>query len=304
MTYICYSLKTDIGRQREKNEDSLFVDDTNGIFIIADGLGGHPYGEVASQMAVSLVPEVLRKEIDGLLSSSSSSSFFAKDEVIYGIIDYTLRLADKKITEEGKRTKDLYGMGTTIVLFFVANLHTIDYGGIDYSKFYLANIGDSRAYLISKEEESGEEVQQNQVRKEKEKLDIKQLTQDHSIVDVMKIDIFLTDHPFMKHAVTQYLGMHQDILSPVIQDFHWKKDDYILLCSDGLTNMLNDREIAMTISECQNEIMEEEKHQQCLQKEMEKREKILQRSCEMLVGKANRKGGEDNITVILVQKTK
>src|SRR5919109_4245500 len=118
----CYSFLSDVGRQREKNEDSLFVDATRGLFIIADGLGGYPGGEIASQLTVNLVSGLLKEQIDSLLSSSSPS-IFLKEEVIYRIIRYTLHIVDKKIIQEGQRNKEVTGLGTTVVLVFLASPH-------------------------------------------------------------------------------------------------------------------------------------------------------------------------------------
>ncbi len=236
--------KSDVGKSREHNEDSLFVDETLGLFIVADGMGGHQGGEVASQMAVEAVSEFLKSRIP-----------FSRDkEVVYKLIMDALYTANEKISKKAKSDVNLKGMGTTIVLALSCD-----------KDLYIANVGDSRAYLIQKES-------------------IKQLTEDHTVVMQMVKAGMLTAEKakthHLRHTLSQALGT-SDYLIPDIASFNWKKGDYFLLCSDGLTDMLDEEEILSTVF---------------------KNKRKPEKGCEMLIELANKKGGNDNITVILLYR--
>lgn len=246
---VCWKVgyKTDVGKIREINEDSLYVDQENGIFVVADGMGGHEGGEIASGIAVEIIPESLKDAI---------SREDMVEEDIYKIIMKALFKANDSIRMKAEENSLLRGMGTTIVLAFCYD-----------NDLYISHIGDSRAYLI-----------RNGF--------IKQLTEDHSVVVQMVKAGNITKeeaktHRF-KHMLSQALGTSLHI-APDIQKFHWEKEDYILLCTDGLTDMLEDQELLSTILECSKGEPDE--------------------GCEMLVDLANRKGGKDNITTILLYKS-
>lgn len=237
--------KSDIGKVREINEDSFYLDQEGGIFVVADGMGGHEGGEVASEMAVKIIPESLKDTI----------SKDALEENIYDVIMKALLKANEGIRMKAEEDPLLRGMGTTIVL---ALCHSDD--------IYISHVGDSRAYLIRNRS-------------------IKQLTEDHSVVVQMVKAGNITKeeaktHRF-KHMLSQALGTSIHI-APDIQKFRWEKEDYILLCTDGLTDMLDDQELLSTVLECSEGEPEE--------------------GCEMLVDLANKKGGKDNITAILLYK--
>ena len=236
---------TDKGKVREMNEDNFFVDKETGLFIVADGMGGYQGGEVASRIAVDVVSKFIKDNIP-LLSD--------KKEDIYKILMESLFRANEKIRIKSNSDMSLKGMGTTIVLVLCRN-----------NGFYISHVGDSRAYLIRQE-------------------NIKQLTEDHSVVaQMLKAGTITPEEArthHLKHIITQALGTSLNII-PEIQFFKWEVGEYILLCSDGLTDMLDDQELVSTFLKCKRE---------------------PEKCCKMLVKLANKKGGKDNITVIILYK--
>jgi protein phosphatase len=285
-----YASKTDRGLVRENNEDRCFCSGKDGLFMIADGVGGHRAGEVASMSATKYISEFLKgrniSRLSSLNHTSSYSSFNADKESISKILNDALRLANENINSKSENDSRLRGMGATIILTLISN----------DNDFYVINLGDSRAYLISNDNST---IDNNEGQKRQEKDDgrynIIQLSEDHSLVAEMARKGYITEeeartHP-LKNRITQYLGMDSDPM-PFIKRLVWKKGDYLLLCSDGLTDMLDKKEICSTIFK---------KHQNENEKKMTDKNGFLQKSCEELVRKANEKGGKDNVTVILVQ---
>lgn len=236
--------KSDVGKVRKNNEDSLLVDERQGIFIVADGLGGHQGGGVASHMAVEIVGDFLKDKIPSC----------DKKEDFYKLLMEAIFIANERIKLQAARDINLKGMGTTIV---IALLHN--------DTLYISHVGDSRAYLIRQG-------------------NIKQLTEDHSVaVQMVKAGMITAEEArthHLKHMITQALGI-SEYLAPGFEMLNLEKGDYILLCTDGLTDMLTDQEILSSIIGCNGE---------------------PEKGCELLINEANKKGGKDNITVILLYK--
>ena len=234
--------KTDVGRKRQNNEDSFYVDLEKRLFIVADGMGGHQAGEVASQIAV----ESLKNSLSTLRLNEMESEKI-KEHILRAMMN-----AHKDIIEKAKTDINLAGMGTTVVLAL----------GID-DKYYISHVGDSRAYLIRNK-------------------NITQLTDDHTVVaELLKVKMITpekvkTHH--MRHVLTQALGSNTQII-PSIQDITLEEGDILLLCTDGLTDMLSDEEILSIVDEHGEDI---------------------KKSVQVLVDIANEKGGKDNITVLLI----
>lgn len=239
--------KSDIGNYRENNEDSLFVDKELGLFIIADGMGGHEGGEIASSMAVKVISGYLKDKIPLFSKSNYNDS-----ERILESLKESILLANKKIMIKANSEIGLKGMGTTVVLALFLN-----------DRLYIAHVGDSRAYLI------------------REKT-IKQLTEDHSVVMQMVkegiITIEETKKHHLRHILSQAVGTSPH-LRPDLQSFHWKKGDYFLFCTDGLTDTLDEQRLLTTILNCDGD---------------------PQKGCETLINLANIEGGRDNVTAILI----
>ena len=228
---------TDVGLVREGNEDSLYVGEDLGLLIVADGIGGHQAGEVASQMAVEIISLMLKMVLE------------KKDQIQKHILE-----AMYKANEEILAAADdpsLKGMGTTVVLALCKG-----------DEIYIAHVGDSRAYL----------VRQNKM---------EQVTEDHSVVGQLlkagKITREEARNHHLGHIITQAIGS-QSYISPDIHSFTWSEGDYLLLCSDGLTDLVEDEKIEGTILMGDGD---------------------LDAKCGRLVELAKRQGGKDNITVIL-----
>lgn len=239
------SAKTSVGKVRFNNEDAFYISPDNGdcpkLFMVADGMGGHRSGEVASQMAVKEVSDYINAHYRKNLS----------DDMIKTIIKDSMVKANQKVLESSASNEELKGMGTTLTL-------ALFFG----KKFFIGHVGDSRAYRIRGNE-------------------IVQLTRDHSLVWELMEQGKLTmeetrTHP-MKNLITKALGT-DELLEPDIMEFYFIKDDIIILCSDGLTNMLEDSEIKEIV--CRNEI---------------------EKAADVLIETANLYGGIDNITVELIR---
>jgi protein phosphatase len=244
--------QTDVGRKREKNEDSFLVDEPIGLFMVADGMGGHLGGEYASKMAVRTVDETLRQLQED--PEATISSEFSLDRADPGEqLKYALRVASQKIFEEANRSPHLRGMGTTAVALLVRE-----------GKGFIANVGDSRAYLIK----GGV---------------IRQLTTDHSLVAEQLRAGFITEeelkHHKFKNIITRSVGFQTDVeIDLLIRDL--EEGDRFLLCSDGLTNLVDDAELFRIIDK-----------------------NSPKAACQKLIDLANKKGGDDNVTVIIVAVT-
>ena len=235
------SSATSVGRIRPLNEDSYFVSepDQSGtvLAIVADGMGGHNAGEVASGKAVGIV----QKDVLGKCGKN------AKDVLVKAVND-----ANREIYEMSVNARNLSGMGTTMTAC-VAEEHNVT----------AVQVGDSRLYLIRGEK-------------------ITQITKDHSLVEMLLENGKITKeearrHP-QKNIITRAVGTDKTVEAD-IYEFRAEAGDVILLCSDGLVNMVEDEEIlsVINLSETLNDAVNK------------------------LVAEAETAGGTDNITVILIR---
>ncbi|QQR90896.1 MAG: Stp1/IreP family PP2C-type Ser/Thr phosphatase [Myxococcales bacterium] len=207
---------TDTGRQREYNEDSLLLVDEQGLYIVADGMGGHRAGNVASKMATEAVKTFFEE-----MSAEESTWPFNYETHLSAEENRLLtsiKLANKRIFDTSCSDRDLYGMGTTIVgALFSKNR----------SRLYVAHVGDSRAYRIRNNE-------------------ILLMTRDHSLVnDYLTIMPHLTKEQqdeLPRNVITRALGMQESVLVDMQSDTP-QEGDYFLLCTDGLSGMLSDEQI-------------------------------------------------------------
>jgi len=236
---------TDRGRVRPANEDSVLADARAGILIVADGMGGHQAGEVASDLAVSTIhlslkealarPNPVEPDVPRLLSEA-------------------IEQANHAIWSRAAADWGLRGMGTTAVVAFSPG-----------EPLWIAHVGDSRAYLVRGE-------------------GLVRLTQDHSLVGQMVLAGEITaeearTHP-MRNVISRCLGTEKTV-QPEIQRLTWAPGDTLVLCSDGLTGMLEDREIEEAIRAAGDD---------------------LDAACRTLISLANARGGKDNISVIMAQR--
>ena len=236
--------KSDKGLLRENNEDALYVNDKVGIYVLADGMGGYEGGEIASNIAVDTISNVL-----------SSSIMLPQNKNLEEIIHKALYRANDAIISYKKNHIELINMATTIVIL---TFHE------DVASYI--HLGDSRAYLYRRNDH------------------LIQLTDDDSLVmKMVKQGSISKDDPrrhSLRNVVTRYVGT-ANLEIPEIRQCEMETTDCIMLCSDGLTNMLTDEEIESIIS--RNNMVGP------------------QDICNLLVDNANKKGGEDNISVIIIQ---
>ncbi|MFN2594773.1 MAG: Stp1/IreP family PP2C-type Ser/Thr phosphatase [Actinomycetota bacterium] len=230
---IRYGVATDVGRVREGNEDSYLVDEP--LFVVADGMGGHVAGDVASATAV----EVL---------DSRSSSLSASDP---STLENAIKQANVAIFKKAQSDSSLRGMGTTCTLLL-----------IDGARAELAHVGDSRAYLFR----GGR---------------LSQVTEDHTLVSRMVAEGRIGEdearhHP-QRSVITRALGVDADVQVDLMS-LSLEEGDRILLCSDGLTTMLENPEVSTVLAA----------------------ESDPQAAAESLIRAANAAGGEDNITAVVV----
>lgn len=208
--------KTDRGNKRLNNEDSFFVMPKEGIFIVADGVGGHNSGELASRTAVTAIAEFIK---------ANNIKEISNEEDIRGYFLDCLREANLRVYEMAKSNEENHGMATTVVLAYI---HT------DYC--YMINVGDSRGYIVR----NGE---------------IKQITEDHTYVNELlkngTIDEEIASAHPQRNMITRALGGEKS-LSPDLYKIQIEKGDVICLCSDGLYNEIPIDFLCETISSASN----------------------------------------------------
>lgn len=244
-----YFSLTDIGKKREKNEDSYnsqikeYFGTTVGIFAIADGMGGYENGEYASKKAIEEVTNYVDEEFQKL----DFSNIF--DDDIRKILDKALNLANNVIYEKSKSSSP---MGTTFVIGIIIN-----------DKIFIANVGDSRAYMLNGD-------------------NFTQITKDNSYVQELIEEGILDEDKARTHEnkneITRAIGYYES----VEVDFYVREvqaSDKILICSDGLTTMVEDKLI----------------------KDIFQQKTNPENICMELVFLANANGGKDNITVTVVE---
>ncbi|MCR5421468.1 MAG: Stp1/IreP family PP2C-type Ser/Thr phosphatase [Lachnospiraceae bacterium] len=233
--------KTDIGRKRKINQDCIFscevpLGNLPNLFIVADGMGGHNAGDYASSYTVKAI------EREVMINDSSEPVKIMKEAI---------ECANAEVYKKAESESDYQGMGTTAVVATIVN-----------DIMYVANVGDSRLYII----DDG----------------IRQITRDHSLVEEMiklgEIDReSARTHPD-KNIITRAIGVAPKV-EPDFFEVELKKGDIILMCSDGLTNMVEDDDICM-IAKAGRDVVQ---------------------IVEELIRIANHNGGKDNIAVVIVE---
>ena len=249
--------RTDVGRARSHNEDCLAVEPEHGLFVVADGMGGHSHGEVASRVAVDAIRRFVGQARDD--DSTWPFAYDSRLERHSNVLKAAVELAHDQVLAAIDENGSLAGMGTTVVGCLVA-----------HGTASIAHVGDSRAYRLR----DGR---------------LELLTQDHTWVNEQVVAGFLSedqarDHP-LRNVVTRALGGDVEVRVDV-QEVALEPGDRLLLCSDGLTTMLEDREIARLLNGASDPSEVAGDDPGC--------------ACERLVAEANRRGGLDNVTVILL----
>jgi serine/threonine protein phosphatase PrpC len=213
---------TDVGLLREHNEDSLVLLPEHGVIAVADGMGGHRSGDVASQLAVSTLTDFFTVIVgrDGTWPFPADPTL--SDEENY--IVTSLRLANRRIFDRSLRTMADFGMGTTIV----AAIFTPE-----GDKISVGHVGDSRCYRMR----AGEIVQ---------------MTRDHSLIsDARHMAPWMTPEEIRQlppNVITRALGIREDVLVDLASEATELGDVY-LLCSDGLSGMMTDEQILETVTQ-------------------------------------------------------
>jgi protein phosphatase len=243
---------SDVGLQREHNEDSFVVLKEYDLFVVADGMGGHRAGDVASKLATETISEFFKSTAnDDVTWPFHFDTNLSEEEnrLLTGI-----RVANRQIFERSTRSREYHGMGTTVV-------------GAMFSprknRMYIGHVGDSRCYRVR----DG---------------NIQLLTRDHSLInDYLLAMPDLTEEQrseLPKNVITRALGMQDQVVVDIQHDDPQPGDVYVL-CSDGLSGMVQDEEILKVVAET-NDIRE---------------------AATNLIARANEHGGEDNITAVLIK---
>ena len=236
--------KSDVGKAREMNQDYYYISPSESninLYILADGMGGYKGGEIASKLATISVKNYIESNFENLPKE--------KEEILK-LIKSSIEYANMVVYEKSKEDKELEAMGTTLEVCLIYN-----------NKAYIGHVGDSRIYRIRKDI-------------------LRKLTTDHSYVEKLVKDGTITkeqavNHP-KKNMLTKALGCTPFVEADVtVKGFI--KDDIILMCSDGLTNMITEDEIYNMIK------------------------MDYKVAPQNLVDKANENGGYDNITAIIIK---
>jgi len=234
---------TDAGRLRSENQDAYFADPQAGLFIVSDGMGGEQAGALSSGVVVKVLPVLIKQRLANLKSRSGPA---IRRHLREAIRELSQRLYAESVVQVG-----LNGMGATVVLALLGR-----------RSVHLAHLGDSRAYLF----QQGRLIQ---------------LTDDHSVLGILLRLGEVTSEQARSHPaqgrLSRFIGMQGEAL-PDVRTLGLKKGTHLLLCSDGLTGMLSDTQIAAVI----------------------RRNHDCQETCQQLVNAANAAGGRDNITAVLL----
>ena len=242
---------TDLGRVRSNNEDSFRIVEPLNLFILSDGMGGEAHGEIASSLAVDTIAKVCSSPIRDLevtLTGTSSETWSEQTRLLQNAVSQ----ANFSIYESSQEHPEQRGMGATLTA-----------GWINGSKLSLAHVGDSRAYLLR----TG---------------NLQQLTNDHSLVAEQVRRGIITpqqaEESEMQSVLLRALGAHPEV-DVDMDEFDLFPRDVLLLCSDGLTRMVTEPEIAGTLQA----------------------ETDPEKAAQKLVDLANERGGLDNVTVIVAR---
>ena len=233
---------TDVGIERKINQDYVYftlkqTGHLPNLFIVADGMGGHKAGDVASRYTVD--------EFVSLIENATE-----KDDIT--VISEAVTKVNTMLLEKAKESPDYTGMGTTLVVATIKD-----------EMLRVANVGDSRLYVIGTD-------------------GIRQITRDHSLVEEMVLAGQLSKSEARTHArknvITRAIGVEEQV-EPEMFSIDLKENSKVLMCSDGLTNMLEDAEILSIV----------------------RNNADIEDAARMLIDRANENGGKDNISVIIVE---
>jgi PPM family protein phosphatase len=241
---------SDVGMTRSHNEDCFEIDVRHQLFVVADGMGGHSHGEIASRIAVDTIRDFTVSALDQ--ESTWPAAYDERLTLSSNVLANAVRLAHRNVIKAIGKDISLQGMGTTVVSLLV-----------ERGNAAIAHVGDSRIYRLRQGR-------------------LELLTQDHTWVNEQVTAGFLSEeqarvHP-LKNVVTRALGGEGDVQVDV-REVDLEAGDRYLLCSDGLTTMLGDEQIRQILAAPAS----------------------LEEICRQLVSESNRRGGVDNVTVVLLE---
>jgi len=238
-----WAAQTDPGKLRTQNEDAFFADPETALFVVSDGMGGHRGGALASSIVSEDLPVMIENALDKLKVGTTRT--------VRSLLKKAIAEQSRQLQLEGTSETGYRDMGATLVIALLRK-----------GRCFVANVGDSRAYRLR----AGR---------------LAQLTRDHSVVSELVERGHITPEEAPDHAasgqLTRYIGMEEKARSHV-HSFALKRNDRVLLCTDGLTDMLSDTEIAAILHA----------------------ESDPEPVCRALVSEANRAGGHDNITALVI----
>ena len=248
--YRC-AARTDVGMKREHNEDSFLVNEDLGLYVVCDGMGGHAGGETASRLAVQTIErELLSAKLRADDPFASDKSL--EDTPLAGALREAIEGACAAVFRTSRANPELAGMGTTCISLLIHG-----------EKALVGHVGDSRAYLVR----DG---------------DVHQLSEDHSLVNEQVRAGLLTEeearHSRLKNIITRSVGFEEDVLVDVM-GLQTRPGDRFLLCSDGLSNLIENDEIGDHL-----------------------RQNPFEEVPQKLIQLANERGGDDNITAVAVER--
>jgi serine/threonine protein phosphatase PrpC len=240
---------SDIGKRRKQNEDSLFLDDRMGLYVVADGMGGHNAGEVASKLVVETIRDYIKQgQSNGPVEERAGIDANLSKEA--GLLLAGIQLSNRIVHQTALSNEAYRGMGSTVSAVYFTE-----------KTFIVANVGDSLIYLIR----DGE---------------IEQLAVPHTLVaeqterDPENAELLWSD---FKHVLTRAMGVDEKVKAD-ISEKPFFKNDILVICSDGLTDKADDEEILELVYNRRSE-----------------------KACKSLVDLANARGGDDNITAIVLK---
>lgn len=215
---------TDVGRQRDHNEDNYLVDPKLHLFVVADGMGGHAAGEVASQIAVHTVCRTVRENADVIERHRDNPDSPSARQEILAVLEHAIQTTTSEVYHRAEEDPDKRGMGTTCSCLLLMG-----------TRGFIAHVGDSRIYLL----------RQGQVH---------QITEDHSLLNelvrrgkIKREEIETSPYAKYKNAVTRAVGAYETVEADTL-DFEVLPGDQFLMCSDGLHAYLKDKDIKEILS--------------------------------------------------------
>ncbi len=242
--------QTDVGQRRDHNEDSFLVDEALGLFIVADGMGGHAGGGTASRLAVDTIRDSVkeaREREPGLFGAPTG----VDESPLPDVLREAVEAACTRIFETAQGSPELAGMGTTVTAALV-----------DARTAFIAHVGDSRCYLLREGR-------------------IYQVSEDHSLVnEQLKAGAISEDearHSRFRNIITRSVGFEQQVQVDLM-GVELEAEDVLLICCDGLSNLVDDAEILRVVEETP-----------------------LEETPPALIELANERGGDDNITVVVIR---